>query len=288
MQRRKQFFLAGAVFAAAVGGFLAYDLYSEYEQRSLEVAMVSQADRGLYLYQFFNFGKLPTASRLVPGHSADHGFSWLVEILPYLEGANLFMKLDFNQPWDSAANAEIRSLKFTPGSGDPQKWAFRFGGGPGATESSPIVGIAGLGANAANLPMQDRQVGVFGNGRTTRLADITDGFSNTMMVATSQRLSGHWMEGGNATVRGLDPDHKPYVGATGQFGRRGGAAVLFADGSARWIPETIDNAALRITGDDPWRGIEPRSQHDPGRHSVATIDIRPGLEMIRTRRGLES
>ena len=141
----------------------------------------------------------------------------------------MYMKLDFNQPWDSAANEDIRLVKFTPGSSDPQKGAFRFWGGSGSTESSPIVGIAGLGADAASLPKQDRHVGIFGYGRQTKLADITDGLSSTMMVATSQRLSGHWIAGGNANVRGLDPEHKPYLGSTGQFGRGGGAAVLFAD-----------------------------------------------------------
>lgn len=61
------------------------------------------------------------------------------------------------------------------------------------------------------------------------------------MVVTTERLSGHWMAGGNATVRGLDPGQKPYIGSSRQFGRRAGAAVLFADGSVRWIPSSVDD-----------------------------------------------
>jgi hypothetical protein len=239
--RRGKAVLVAVLATVAVGGTVAYQLYSEVEQRRLEVAIMSQADRGLYLYQMFNFGKLPAASRPCQGHPPERGFSWLVEILPYIEGVNLTMLIDFNQPWDGPANEQVRACKFKPQSSDPKMWAFRFDRGPDATEASPIVGIAGLGADAASLPLQDPRVGVFGYGRQLRLSDITDGLSTTMMVVTTDRLSGHWMAGGNATIRGVDPSQKPYIGSTRQFGRRGGAAVVFADGSVRWISSSVDD-----------------------------------------------
>jgi prepilin-type processing-associated H-X9-DG protein len=272
MKRRNRLILTGAIVAVATVGFVVYRLVAEVERRRLDVAMVAQADRGLYLYQMFNNGNLPAASRLCPGHSLEHGFSWLVEILPYIEGAHLYMKLDLNQPWDSARNEDIRSIRFTPNSAEPGNWAFNFWGGPGSTDSSPIVGIAGLGADAVSLPKEDRRVGIFGYGRQTKLADITDGLSSTMMVVTSQRLSGHWMAGGNANVRGLDTEHKPYLGSTGQFGRGGGAAVLFADGSVRWVFNTVNDnlfeALATMHGREPTAELSSIPISSPSQHAL--------------------
>jgi hypothetical protein len=135
----KRVFFVVVLALVAVGGTVTYRLYTEVERRRLEVAMATQADRGLYLYQMFNFGNLPTASRECQRYPPDRGSSWLVEILPYIEGAALTMKIDFNQPWDTAANSDIRALKFTPISTDPKKWAFHFSGGPGSTDASPLV-----------------------------------------------------------------------------------------------------------------------------------------------------
>jgi hypothetical protein len=60
-----------------------------------------------------------------------------------------------------------------------------------------------------------------------------------MLVATTGEISGHWMAGDRGTVRGLDPARTPYVGKSRQFGRVGGAALLFADGSVRTIGESV-------------------------------------------------
>jgi prepilin-type processing-associated H-X9-DG protein len=73
------------------------------------------------------------------------------------------------------------------------------------------------------------------------VSEITDGPANTMMVAeTTDR--GPWTAGGRSTLRGLDPTIQTYIGKGRQFGgnHRRGVRVLFADGSVRFLSETIE------------------------------------------------
>jgi prepilin-type processing-associated H-X9-DG protein len=105
------------------------------------------------------------------------------------------------------------------------------------------VGIAGLGTDAPFLPNGHPRAGVFGYDRQTTLKDLKDGASCTMVVTESGRVRTSWLEGGPATVRGLDTADLPYIGPGRQFGglhRTSGANVAFADGAVRFISDTID------------------------------------------------
>ena len=105
-----------------------------------------------------------------------------------------------------------------------------------------FVGIAGLGADSPMLPKGHVRAGIFGYDRATTFADITDGLSNTMMVVETSREIGPWTAGGRASIRGLDPSKPPYIGKRGQFGgnHRGGANVLMADGSVKFLSDTVN------------------------------------------------
>ena len=76
----------------------------------------------------------------------------------------------------------------------------------------------------------------------TTAADIEDGASTTMLLAESGITTGSWLQGGPATVRGLDPNRKPYIGPARQFGglHDGVAVIAMADGSVRAVRESID------------------------------------------------
>jgi prepilin-type processing-associated H-X9-DG protein len=114
------------------------------------------------------------------------------------------------------------------------------------TAAKPIVpacyvGIAGLGFDAPGLPTTDKRAGIFGDDRVVRPVDVTDGLAETMMVAESSAPAGPWFAGGRNTVRGLDTARQPYLGKGRQFGGNhyGGADVLMADGSVRFIKDTV-------------------------------------------------
>src|SRR5262245_60935755 len=81
------------------------------------------------------------------------------------------------------------------------------------------VGMAGLGPDAATLPVKDRRCGLFGYERRIRLADVTDGHNSTVAVVETAADIGPWAAGGRSTLRSIDPDERPYVGEERPFGR---------------------------------------------------------------------
>jgi hypothetical protein len=102
-----------------------------------------------------------------------------------------------------------------------------------------------VGPDAASLPLAHPKAGVFGYERRVTIRDITDGTSNTMMVADTAERNGPWAAGSAATVRAVDPALQPYVGHRRPFGgvlegeQRNQVLVLMADGSVRSIQSNV-------------------------------------------------
>ncbi len=105
------------------------------------------------------------------------------------------------------------------------------------------VGVAGVGVDAPELPPKHPRAGIFGYDRVTKLEDITDGTSTTMAVIETTLGHGPWTAGGPSSVRGVDTTTRPYIGRNRPFGgyHPGGANVAFADGSVRFVKDTIDS-----------------------------------------------
>ena len=114
-------------------------------------------------------------------------------------------------------------------------------GGPAETH---YVGISGLGADAPMLPKNSKRAGIFGVNRQTRIRDITDGTSNTLMTSEASGDSGPWMAGGNATMRSFTK--QPYINGPDGIGGpyNGGCNMGLADGSVRFVSENIDPKVL--------------------------------------------
>lgn len=108
-----------------------------------------------------------------------------------------------------------------------------------------FVGVAGVGEDAPRLPNGHPRAGVFGDERQTRLDDIADGTSETMLLAGVAGRLGSWAAGGTASVRPFT--REPFVNGPDGFGtgQPNSMFVLMADGSVRTISADIDAEIIR-------------------------------------------
>ena len=171
--------------------------------------------------------------------------SWQVLLLPYLDQAPLYNELRVDQresaPWDGDQQAALIATDISIFRNPSQSAAHR-AGDPAPTD---YVGWAGVGKDAPTEKCKDNKKGIFGYDRQTRIADITDGSSNTIMVSDGVgKDRGPWAQGGKSTIRALTT--KPYVNGPDGIGspHAGGFHVVLADGSVRFVSQNIDQDVL--------------------------------------------
>jgi prepilin-type processing-associated H-X9-DG protein len=143
--------------------------------------------------------------------------SWRVAILPYIERNDLYGQFHLDEPWDSPHNSALVAQ---------MPVAFRcpseLRAGPGATSYQVYVGPDTL---------LDENHGVAIN-------EVTDGTANTIAVVESA-----------TPVPWTKPDGLPYhkgqpVVRPGSM-HPGGANALFADGSVRFLKQSLSEQTLR-------------------------------------------
>jgi len=170
----------------------------------------------------------------------DTRLSWIATMLPYYGHRDWHRRLEFGYPWNGPQNRPLTR--------QPLDEVVNPGLGPSKTEAGfPVthyVGVAGVGPDAGHLKKDDPRAGVFGFGRTTRLADIADGASNTLAILGVSKQLGPWGAGGQSTVRGLT--RPPYVNGPDGFGsgQPNGMLAGMADGSIRFISKDVDPRVL--------------------------------------------
>jgi hypothetical protein len=152
-----------------------------------------------------------------------------------MDEAPLYNQIDSKSAWDSDANAKF-SVPIMP-----------YAHPSASHEAGPytdFVGLAGVGEDGPKLKANDKGAGFFAYDRATRMADITDGTSNTIAIAESDGQPRPWLQGGPSTIRPLTA--QPYVNGPDGIGgiTRGGVQVLLADGSVRFISENIDPSVM--------------------------------------------
>ena len=194
---------------------------------------------GLALHNYHDvYGMLPPGGIYTKNNEPYN--AWMTSLLPYVEQANLYNDIDFNQPWTASQNQLVFRTKvvsfLNPNLGP---------------EVSSVGGGFGASHYAGNSQVLKK------NG-SIKISDIVDGTSNTFLAG---EVSGGFMAWGDPENR-RDPANG-FGTAPNQFGGpangRGGVNMLMADGTVRFISENIDPQTLKALASPA--GKEPVGQY---------------------------
>jgi hypothetical protein len=131
-----------------------------------------------------------------------------------------------------------------------------------------FAGVSGVGADAADLPIDHPRAGIFGNNRNTRIQDIRDGASNTLMVVGVTGELGSWAASGTPTMRALT--REPYIDGPDGIGTGSPdrMLVLKADGSVQEFSAKTDPRILRrMAAMADGLPLDPKVPGEPGEQS---------------------
>ncbi len=241
---------------------------------------------GLALHNFHDVnGGFPAAHLTMP-NGATH--SWTAQILPFIEQDALYKQYNFNKDWSAAPN--------DAGVNQHQIKQFICPAAPGDRVGANNRGILDYPAIneihrpnrffQGKLPPSDPTfIGVLGKNVRRRITDITDGSSNTLLLAEdagrnqswemgrhtgSLSESGAWANpGGAITVAGFNPTTKSIPGpiavngcnAQNVYGfHTNSAGGLFGDGSVRFLSSATSlNVLVALTTRDIGEVVNPDS-----------------------------
>ena len=262
--------LGGAGCAAAVLGLLVIVFFTLHvRSQRLECENNLRRIGAAVLNYHTTNGAFPPGTLPNAGLPPDKRLSWLSALPPFLEQKtrdaermrSLGGQLDPALAWDAGPNAAVAHT-VAPVCVCPAHAGADPNLAPGHTD---YVGLAGVGPDAATLPLSDPNAGMFGYDRTVKRSDLTAGTSETLMATETGRANGPWTAGGPPTVRGVDPADAPYIGPGRAFGglHAGGLNVLFADGSAEFMQDGVSPHVFEMLNAPSagWRIAGPLNGH---------------------------
>ena len=151
--------------------------------------------------------------------------SWRVLILPFADETLLYKQYDFSEPWNGPHNARLANRI-------PHEYRC-----PAAREESL--------SSATNYLAVVGPATAWPGRKGVRFQDIKDGASDTVLLVEVADSTVNWMEPRDMTferaVRGVNTDPRHGISSH----HRGGANVSLADGSGRFLPDSVSPAALR-------------------------------------------
>ncbi|MDB5334784.1 MAG: hypothetical protein JWN70_403 [Planctomycetaceae bacterium] len=136
-----------------------------------------------------------------------------------------------------------------------------------------FVGVAGVGADAPTLPADHPRAGIFGQDRQTKLDQIRDGVSNTMLLAGVEEHLGSWAAG---TTSYRSFTHEPYIHGPDGFGtgQPNSMLVLMADGSVREITNKTDPRIVRrMAAMNDGFSLDPLVEGEPEDPKPGTVPV---------------
>jgi prepilin-type N-terminal cleavage/methylation domain-containing protein/prepilin-type processing-associated H-X9-DG protein len=164
--------------------------------------------------------------------------AWSAHLLPYVDQDPLFKSIDFSKPFDhadnSAAAGSVLKIYLCPTSrrrGDTVD-------GRGACDYG---GIFGERITSPNNPPK----GLMVIDKAYRSKDVRDGLSNTIAISEDGQFpDGQWINGRNLFDQAFAINAAPAIENDMRSDHLRGVNVLYADGAARWLRQTIDLPTL--------------------------------------------
>ena len=185
---------------------------------------LKQIGLAMHIYHDMNNAFPPQGG--ASGPKDKDGLSWRVHILPFIEQDALYKQFKLDEPWDSENNKKL-------------------------IDQMPKIYVSPLAVAPAGqtyYKVFSTKEGIFYPGSKTRMTDITDGTSNTIMA----------VEGGKPVIW-TKPDDIPFDGKIDPkslaLPDRTGINIGMADGSVRWIelsqltPQKLAAAITRAGGE---------------------------------------
>ena len=275
--RRGGFTLIELLVVIAIIGIL-IGLLLPAVQKVREAAARIQCENNLkqiglacHSYHDANQGLPPGYTATAAYPSTSPGWGWQAYLLPYIEQGNLYRQIDFTAPVESqpAIQTMVKTYLCPADMPPPSPFAVTDAAFGTICTAAPSSYAATCGSDASEVDDPDGN-GVFYRNSHTRLTDITDGTSTTTLIGDRAWVDteGIWAGAPNGAVTRPGPTN-PWTTAVGpaqclilahnnwiniktdadggldDFSSKhfGGANLLFADGSVRFIRS--------ITSDDP-------------------------------------
>lgn len=249
-------FVIGALVALIAPAILAA---REAARRSECENNLKHLGLGLHNYADTYRTYLPTGTAGSRDLKPAERFSYLPRMVPFLQATCESFRFDYSLPWKAEGNYPPRVDRrinckepneriviadleyYWPFSCPNMSRDFKIDG----IQPTHYLGMAGLGADAPAQDEDSPHLGIWGYDRRTRLQEIADGHSRTILLLETNANLGPWLAGGRPTLRGVDTTQKPYLGTGRQFGGvHSICPALMADGSVKQLEYGIDSAVF--------------------------------------------
>ncbi|NUQ63252.1 MAG: DUF1559 domain-containing protein [Pirellulales bacterium] len=220
--------LVAALGIVVVCGGIMAALLLPAVQAAREAARRSQCTNNLKQIALAMHNYHDTYGSFPPAYLADKNgkpmHSWRVLLLPFLEQQALYEQYNFDEPWDSPANQRI---------------------------ASTVVPVYNCPSNPNTSSPQTSYVMLVGPGTisdgasATKIQDIADGSSNTILVIEATGTSIGWTEPRDLDATKITFEVNEPMGGEIESLHPGGVNCAMCDGAVRFLSDTIDPKTVR-------------------------------------------